>query len=1426
MLTLKYITLKLGLLVILLAQFSVVMSQQLLTVTNLNDTGAGSLRNAVNTAEDGDIIKINVAGTLVLQSPITIDKGLFIQGPMPVHFEIDGTNSLTTFIVDVAATISDFTYIDGIKFTGNTDGAIRCDQGDVYVGRSVFEGNQGTDGGAIQNVTSTDLLTIDKCSFIANAADNGGAIYSDGDLLCVNSTFYRNAAIAEGGAIYLENGTGEIIHNTLVKNSAVGHGGGVHNENGTITYSNNLFAINSADVGGIDPSISSNGGSNSSGGGNFFDSNPTSLGTIVGLATSDTSSLGMDPLIDSLMTDGYGFEYFNFISSLSPAIDRGNLAVLAEEDQRRGFRTMHGRNSKTADAGSIEYTPYCVTSTSSSPSGTGGAIIGSLGWAVDSVNLSPNGPYSICFDLPGPAFTINVIGPYRLIKDCIIDGYTQPGSEVPGPADDFGGTPVVIGSPLVSLNGTGTSASAIILSNGSKHKLRGLSVFNFNSASIILEDMVTESLVEGMHIGVDASGTSGSTFNGVGILFNSGATDNVVGDWPHHSRNVIANCDSAGVLLRGNGTAFNGIANSFIGIDATGMAAAANGMGVAVLDSARSIQIGDSLGVGNVISGNNGPGIFLADTTADLNAIYGNFIGTNVLGTGAIGNHKGVVITSRSNLNGIGAAGGRGNLISGNDSCGIEIQTWANGVYGNIIGLAKDGLTPLPNQGDGILLSDPVGINIIGTRNFGETNIISGNTGNGIRLIGASFTAIGGNIIGMGVDTLTRAGNEGYGILLDTGSVFVGIGNDSISGYNIIGDNDLGGIKLNHTAGGHSIFGNYIGTIPTDVGFLDIGNHSHGLMINDNNSFWGTKIGDSTVNGPRNFIGYNQGDGISIIGDDGNRLYANITVENSELGIDLDNDGVTVNDALDTDLGSNLRMNYPVISSASRCANGIQVEGTLNSEPNKHFRIEFFASRLLDASGHGESEKFLGFITDSTDASGNATFSAFLSIPAPAGWFVSATSTRQTGIQHTSELSAGVAIAAGIPGPTASSDVTGCAGDTSILLTATPAAGGSMVWAADPSFFSIIDTNLTIFADSSAGSNIYFVAESLGGVCLSEYDSVVVTLEPHLNPFFSFPDYCSNSMAILPDSIATLGGTFSFESPPPGPESINPFSGELSNVTGGNTYSIKYILPGACMDSSVVNVEILPAPVLDSLNVFDESCDGINDGKIEVFASGGSPPLLYSIDSGSTAQISSVFNSVAPGNYAVAVGDLNGCFAFTTTTIGNGDVNTLITDGTITTCVDFATQIRATGSGTILWSSPAIADSLNPFPTITTDSNTVYHVSLITPAGCVYQDSVVVLVDPTMTCGNGITVNAFSPDGDNVNDTWVVPMLANFPENTVTIYNRWGDIVAEFNNYNNSDIVWDGTSSSGTPLSAGTYYYGVYLAGNDRFLSGWVQLSK
>jgi gliding motility-associated-like protein len=89
--------------------------------------------------------------------------------------------------------------------------------------------------------------------------------------------------------------------------------------------------------------------------------------------------------------------------------------------------------------------------------------------------------------------------------------------------------------------------------------------------------------------------------------------------------------------------------------------------------------------------------------------------------------------------------------------------------------------------------------------------------------------------------------------------------------------------------------------------------------------------------------------------------------------------------------------------------------------------------------------------------------------------------------------------------------------------------------------------------------------------------------------------------------------------------------------------------------------------------------------------------------------------------------------------------------------------------------------------------------------------------------------NGLSPDGDGHNDFMLikyVDVVQGAANNHVTIFNRWGDVVWETANYNNSDRAFTGLNKKGSELPSGTYFYRIAFEGNIKTLTGFITLIR
>lgn len=110
-------------------------------------------------------------------------------------------------------------------------------------------------------------------------------------------------------------------------------------------------------------------------------------------------------------------------------------------------------------------------------------------------------------------------------------------------------------------------------------------------------------------------------------------------------------------------------------------------------------------------------------------------------------------------------------------------------------------------------------------------------------------------------------------------------------------------------------------------------------------------------------------------------------------------------------------------------------------------------------------------------------------------------------------------------------------------------------------------------------------------------------------------------------------------------------------------------------------------------------------------------------------------------------------------------------------------------------------------------------------SGACYTLTVFISVSLPDTLAKPLLVfNGFSPNGDNTNDFWHIQGIEAYPDNTVQVFNRYGNLVFEQKSYSNADA-WDG-AWNGKALPDGTYYYLIELEKGGKRLSGYVELRR
>jgi autotransporter-associated beta strand protein len=521
---------------------------------------------------------------------------------------------------------------------------------------------------------------------------------------------------------------------------------------------------------------------------------------------------------------------------------------------------------------------------------------------------------------------------------------------------DVTGTVTLTGSNL-SLSGAPTAASYILINNDGSDAVAG--TFNGLADGAIVS-------VGGRFFSVTYSGGTGNDVAIIDALTVTNTNNSGAGSLRQviTNANTIPGADTIRFAIASgaqtiaptstlpnitgptivDGTTQPGYAGTPL-IELSGASAGAGVSGLVVNGAASS----NSVIRGLVVNRFSAEGIIIRQSANAI--VQGNYVGTDLSGTVAAGNNIGIFIQNSTGATVGGTTPGSGNLVSGNRNNGISVQGAAatpatgNTIQGNFTGTGVGGIGSIPNALFGINLSNQANNNLVGGLTAAARNISCYNGAGGIQV----------------------------------GSVAVGTGN------------------------GNVVQGNWVGI---DAAGNAAGNLSRGINIaGSNNTIGGTAAGAANVIA-NNGTPASNGFGVVVNSGIGNSIRRNSVHDNRTLGIDLlPPVGVNPNDPTDPDVGGNNLQNHPVITSAAPSAGSTTIQGTLNSTPNSTFVIEFFSNAAADPSGFGEGQTFLGDVTVSTDALGDASFT-FVATPALAtGTPITATATNlATG--DTSEFSA------------------------------------------------------------------------------------------------------------------------------------------------------------------------------------------------------------------------------------------------------------------------------------------------------------------------------------------------------------------------------------------------------------------------------------
>ena len=235
-----------------------------LIVTSTGDSGAGSLRQALADANDGDTIQFDAAlngQTVGLTSgELVIDKNITINGPGPNMLTVSRASDTAPFRI-FHVMPGHTVVIEGLTISGGSaDGpghGVLNDQSTLTIDNCSVRNNQGAgspnggDGGGIYNnnaiLTITNSTIADNFAIIFGGFGSGGGVYNVGTLEIVNSTISGNLAYQNGGGVFSA-GSLQITNSMIGSNNAgfyEGSGGGIAND-GTAAISGSTVRDNHA----------------------------------------------------------------------------------------------------------------------------------------------------------------------------------------------------------------------------------------------------------------------------------------------------------------------------------------------------------------------------------------------------------------------------------------------------------------------------------------------------------------------------------------------------------------------------------------------------------------------------------------------------------------------------------------------------------------------------------------------------------------------------------------------------------------------------------------------------------------------------------------------------------------------------------------------------------------------------------------------------------------------------------------------------------------------------------------------------------------------------------------------------------------------------------------------------------------------------
>jgi len=346
-------------------------------------------------------------------------------------------------------------------------------------------------------------------------------------------------------------------------------------------------------------------------------------------------------------------------------------------------------------------------------------------------------------------------------------------------------------------------------------------------------------------------------------------------------------------------------------------------------------------------------------------------------------------------------------------------------------------------------------------------------------------------------------------------------------------------------------------------------------------------------------------------------------------------------------------------------------------------------------------------------------------------------------------------------------------------------------------------------------SGVYYMTVTDGNSCV-RVDSIFLTEPAYVNIAGIVTDVSCNGQNNGGIDITASGGS------PPFTYSWTNSTYQLSTADEdlmGYTTDIYTVTVTDVNNCEFTESFIINEPSLMDVTHFAQniSCDGVQDGAIDLTVTGGTPPYAFIWQHGATTED---ITDLAAGTYIFAIKDVNACGLGDTITLVQPEEISFHPEVTAVSCRDQNDGIielfptGGYGDFTFDWSNN---ETTNPIIGL---SGIDYSVTIVDLVGC-SKDTTITMPVNDIDCLEIPT--AFTPNGDGYNDVWEIVNMELYPTSAVTVFNEWGKIVYQIDGgYTDK---FDGTFRDNN-LPAATYYYIIDLKNNIEPYSGPITIVR